>query len=173
MNCNNQCNRLCPNYIISNSLTIVTIGGVDTLVVDIPDGAYFNKEIYCLVIAQNRPATATVDMPVSISIGGDTATVYPLVCNATCLQANACQISGRTKIKTIVQTNTTAGVFRALSGLGYCCYNRLRSIPAPATTAPAVAEVATFARVDEIPVGTTTTKQTTTLTTTTKKEISE
>lgn len=139
MNCNNKCNRLCERYIISNSLTIVSVNGIDTLVVDIPNGNYANKENYCLIIAQNRPAEATVDMPVAVSINGDTTTVYPLVCDRTCLQATACQISGRTKIKTIVQTNTASGVFRALCGLGVCCSTMLQSLPAPAAAAtPAV-----------------------------------
>lgn len=132
--CNGQCQRLCPNTIISNSLTVVTVNGVDTLLIDIPNGTYGNGCCYSLIIAQNRPSTATVDMPVAISINGNTTTVYPLVCNKTCLQANACQISGRTRIKVIVQTNTTSGVFRACYGLGSCCYQRLTSLPVTTTT---------------------------------------
>lgn len=140
-NCNNCC-RLCPNTIISQSLTVVTVNGVDTLLIDIPAGTYGNGCCYSLIIAQNRPSTATVDMPVAISIAGNTTTVYPLVCNKTCLQANACQISGRTKLKVIVQTNTTGGVFRACYGLGSCCYQRLQSLPVTTTTpAPANAEI--------------------------------
>ncbi len=133
-NCTGQCNRLCPHYIISDSVSVVTVSGTDTLLIDIPTGTYGNNQIYCIVIAQNRPTTATVDMPVAISIGGDTTTVYPLVCNRTCLQATACQVSGRTRLKTIVQTNTAGGVFRVLSGLGSCCYQRLTSLPVTTTT---------------------------------------
>lgn len=140
MNCNNKCNKLCPKYIISSSVTVVTIDGVDTLVIDIPTGFYSNAENYCIIVAQNRPATATVDMPVAISIAGDTSVVYPLVCHKTCLQATACQISGRTRIKVIVQTNATSGVFRAIYGLGHCCTSVLESLPAPATTTVASAE---------------------------------
>lgn len=131
---NGQCDRLCPNTVISQSLTVVTVNGTDTLLIDIPAGTYANACCYSLIIAQNRPTTATVDMPVAISIGGNTTTVYPLVCNRTCLQATACQISGRTRIKAIVQTNTTGGVFRACSGLGSCCYQRLVSLPVTTTT---------------------------------------
>lgn len=131
---NGQCDRLCPNTVISQSLTVVTVNGIDTLLIDIPAGTYANGCCYSLIIAQNRPATATVDMPVAISIDGNTTTVYPLVCNRTCLQATACQISGRTRIKAIVQTNTTGGVFRACSGLGSCCYQRLTSLPVTTTT---------------------------------------
>ncbi len=140
MNCNNQCNRLCPCYILSTSLTIVTVNGVDTLVIDIPLGNYANKKNYCIIIAQNRPAEATVDMPVAISIGGDTTIVYPLVCNKTCLQANACQISGRTRIKVVVQTSANSGVFRALCGLGACCSTVLLSLPVPDTAVASVVE---------------------------------
>lgn len=137
-NCNNCC-RLCPNTVISQSLTVVTVNGTDTLLIDIPNGTYANRCCYSLIIAQNRPSTATVDMPVAISINGNTTTVYPLVCNKTCLQANACQITGRSKLKVIVQTNTTGGVFRACYGLGSCCYQRLTSLPVPTTTTPAPA----------------------------------
>lgn len=133
--CNGNCNRLCPNYIISNSVTVVTIDDVDTLVIDIPAGNYGNKCRYCLVLTQNIPDTATVTMPVSISIGGDTTTVYPLVCNKTCLQAVACQVRSRTKYTTIVQTNTTSGVFRVVCGLGSYCPDVLRALP---VEAPAV-----------------------------------
>ena len=131
---NGQCDRLCPNTVISQSLTVVTVNGTDTLLIDIPAGTYANGCCYSLIIAQNRPTTATVDMPIAISINGNTTTVYPLVCNRTCLQATACQISGRTRIKAIVQTNTTGGVFRACSGLGSCCYQRLTSLPVTTTT---------------------------------------
>ena len=154
MNCNNQCNKLCPKYIISSSVTVVTVDGVDTLVIDIPTNYYSNRENYCIIVAQNRPTTATVDMPVAISIAGDTSIVYPLICHKTCLQATACQISGRTRIKVIVQTNATSGVFRAIYGLGACCTSVLASLPAPTTT-PAPAVLSTRAR-------TTTTKTTTT-----------
>ena len=139
-NCYSQCNKLCPNFIVSTSLTVVTVNGTDTLLINIPDGCYVDGKSYCIIIAQNRPSTATVDMPVAISIGGNTTTVYPLVCNRTCLQANACQISGHSRIKVIVQTNITSGVFRACSGLGSCCAENLRSLPVTTTT-PATATI--------------------------------
>lgn len=169
-NCNRQCNRLCPHLIISQSLTVVTVDGTDTLLIDIPAGTYAACETYCIIIAQNRPTTATVDMPVAISIGGVTTTVYPLVCCKTGLQAVACQVNGRTKIKTLVQTNTTSGVFKALCGLGDCCINRLRSLPvvetaaAPAT--PTVARMIVETASAQVP-----NKTTKTVTTTTKEVI--
>lgn len=135
--CNNQCNRLCPRYIISTAVTVVTVDGTDTLVIDIPAGTYQNHEKYCIVVAQAIPATATTTMPVAISIGGDTTTVYPLVCHKNCLQAVACQVSTRRKYVTVVETNTTSGVFKVLHGLGNYCPDVLNSLPIPATTAGA------------------------------------
>ena len=177
-NCNRQCNKLCPNYIISTSLTVVAVGGVDTLVIDIPAGSYRNGKCFCLIIAQSRPATATVDMPVGVSIGGDTTIVYPLVSNRTCLQATACQVNGRTKLSVIVQTNLTSGVFRVCSGLSGYCSEVLASLPAPAAAAtpavaafsgePVVASSGAFWAKEEPVAETTTTTKTTK--TTTKKE---
>lgn len=177
MSCNYEC-RICPRLIISTAVTVVTVGGVDTLVIDLPAttvvGAtpYINRCKYCVVIAQAIPDTATINMPVAFSIGGDTTIVYPFL-NCNCTQVTACAIQTRTKYPVIISTTATGGVFKTLRRLNCYPASVLATLPAPATTAPAVAEVATFARVDEIPVGTTTTKQTTTLTTTTKKEISE
>lgn len=170
MNCNRQCNRLCSHLIISQSVTVVTVDGTDTLLIDIPSGSYADNNIYCIIVAQNRPTTATVDMPVAISIGGVTTTVYPLICCRTGLQAVACQVNGRTKIKTLVQTNTTTGIFKALWGLGDCCINRLASLPVTTTTTTAVAS--TFSAVEPLEVTETPAKKTRTITTTTKEVVS-
>ena len=169
---NGQCDRLCPNTVISQSLTVVTVNGTDTLLIDIPSGTYANGCCYSLIIAQNRPTTATVDMPVAISIDGNTTTVYPLVCNRTCLQATACQISGRTRIKTIVQTNTTGGVFRACSGLGSCCYQRLTSLPVTTTTPATTAETTNAVQLSAEVENSTAPKTTRVVTNTTKEVIS-
>ena len=136
--CNGNCNRLCPNLIISTGVSIVAIDGTDTLVIDIPAGTYGNSCKYCLVIAQAIPTGATITTPVAISIGGDTTTVYPLVCYKTCLQALACQVRTRTKICTYIQTDTVSGVFKAVYGLGAYCPDVLASLPVGAV-APAVA----------------------------------
>lgn len=134
MYCNGNCNRLCPNLIISDNISVETIDTTPTLVIDIPEGSYGDGEIYGIVTAQTIPAEATVTAPVAISIGGDTTTVYPLVCSRTGLQATACQVNTRTRIRTIVRTSATSGSFIALNGLGNCFVNRLASLPAPATT---------------------------------------
>lgn len=128
-NCNNNCNRLCTNFVPSVSITVVTVDGTDTLVVDIPEGTYGNGCKYCIFTLQAIPAAATVNMPVAISIGGDTATVYPLVCYKTCLQATASQVRTRSRYCTTVQTNTVSGVFKAYSGLSIYCPDTLASLP--------------------------------------------
>lgn len=175
MSCNYQC-RICPRLIISTAVTVVTIDGTDTLVVDLPAttvvGAtpYINHCKYCVVIAQAVPTTATINMPVSFSIGGDTTVVYPFL-NCDCTQVTACAIQTRTKYPVLINTTATGGVFKTLRKLNCYPASVLATLPAPATAVAGAVEVANFARVSDIPLGTTTTKQTTTVTTTTKKEI--
>lgn len=157
MACKPSC-KLCDNLIISTAVTVVTVDGTDTLVIDLPARAYNDGCKYCIVIAQTIPTTATIAMPVAFSIGGDTAVVYPLVrCN--CVQVTACQIRTRTRYSTIVETTATSGVFKSLGGLSCCPTNNLESLPVPATAA-----AATFAvreNVDETATPVKTTKTTT------------
>ena len=143
--CQNVC-KLCPRLIISNSVTVVTVDGTDSLVIDIPSQAYMNCEKYCIVVAQPIPTTATITMPVAISIGGDTTTVYPLtLCN--CVQVNACAIRTRTKYSTKVYTSATGGTFRLLGNVNCYPQNNLASLPLPTTTTTLVApEIATVTR---------------------------
>lgn len=142
MSCNKNCNRLCPNLIISTSVAVVTVNGVDTLLINIPAGTYRNGCKYCIVVAQTIPATATINMPVAVSIGGDTATVY-LLTNRCCAQVTACAIRTRTRYPVCVSTSATGGTFKVLSGLSCAPNNALESLPAPTTAAPAVATMAT------------------------------
>ena len=74
MACKPSC-KLCDNLIISQSVTVVTVDGTDTLVIDLPARFYGDGCKYCIVIAQTIPTTATIAMPVALSIGGDTTTV--------------------------------------------------------------------------------------------------
>lgn len=136
MSCNRNC-RLCPRIVISTAVTVITVDGVDTLVIDLPAGAYSNCCRYCIVIAQTIPTTATINMPVAFSIGGDTTVVYPLT-NCDCTQVTACGVQTRTRYPVRVITDSTGGLFRSLKKL--CCYpiNALTSLPAPATAAAAV-----------------------------------
>lgn len=143
MSCNRRCNSLCPNLVISTSVSVVTVNGVDTLLINIPDGTYGANCKYCIIVAQTIPSTATINMPVAISIGGDTATVYP-VTNRCCAQITACAIRTRTRYPVCVSTTATGGTFKVLSGL--CCSpnNALVSLPAPTTGAtPAAASLET------------------------------
>ena len=143
MACNYMCNKLCNNLIISNSITVVTVDGTDTLLIDIPSSTYRQGEVFCIITAQNIPSTATVTMPVAISIGGDTTNVYPLVCSKTCLQAVACQVNARRKYKVVVSTNTSSGVFKAIYGLNSYCAELLPSLPVVAGTAVGAGGIAT------------------------------
>lgn len=126
--------RLCRNIVISTAVTIVTVGGVDTLLIDIPAGFYPDCRHVCLVVAQAIPTTATITMPVAISIGGNTTTVYPIV-NCDCTQVTACAIRARTKYGLRINTTATSAVFKTLNKL--TCYpeDTLAVIPEPATAA--------------------------------------
>lgn len=140
MNCNNNC-KICNKIVISTAVTVITVDGTDTLVIDLPAGSTFlNGCKYCIVVAQAIPATATINMPVAFSIGGDTTTVYPFI-NCNCVQVTACGVHSRTKYPVCVLTSTTSGVFRSLRHLRCYPADNLLSIPVPttaATPAPAV-----------------------------------
>ena len=139
-NCIRKNCSICKNLVISTSVTVVTASGVDTLVIDIPAGFYPDCRRVCLVVAQAIPVTATITMPVAISIGGDTTTVYPIV-NCDCTQVTACAIRARTKYGLRINTTATSAVFKTLNKL--TCYpeDTLAVIPAPAAAAaPATPE---------------------------------
>lgn len=141
MTCNGNC-KICPRIVISTAVTVITVDGVDTLVIDLPAGSTFlNGCRYCVVIAQTIPATATINMPVAFSIGGDTTTVYPFI-NCNCVQVTACGVQSRTKYPVCVLTSTTSGVFRSLRHLRCYPADNLLSLPAPTVTAAPVAPAA-------------------------------
>jgi hypothetical protein len=142
MACKPSC-KLCDNLIISQSVTIVTIDGTDTLVIDLPARSYNDGGKYCIIIAQTIPTTATITTPVAFSIGGNTTTVYPFV-KCDCSQVTACAIRNRTRYSTRVSTNAVGGVFKSLGGLSCCPNNNLASLPVSttATTTFAVRELA-------------------------------
>lgn len=125
--CNCNC-RLCDNIVISDSVTVAAISGISTLLIDIPTATYRNGDHLCLVVAQAIPDTATINMPVAITIGGDTATVYPFV-KQNCAQATACSIRARTRYKLVVQTTPVSAAFKSLSCLPCAPNNNLTSIP--------------------------------------------
>ena len=129
-----NCYKLCNNLVISDSVTVVTVDGTDTLVIDVPATTFTDGCRYEIVVAQTIPATATINMPVAISIAGDTSTVYNLV-RCDCAQITACAIRTRTRYPVLVATNAIGGVFKVLRRLP--CYpdNRLRTLPVVTTTA--------------------------------------
>ena len=143
MSCKNNC-RLCDRLVISTAVTVVTVGGTDTLVIDIPAATYRDCQRLCLVIAQAIPTTATIAMPVAISIGGDTTTVYPLV-RCDCAQVTACAIRTRTRYPLRVSTNTVGGVFKVLKGLSCCPDTSLATLPVTAPAAGGAVAVASIA----------------------------
>lgn len=158
MACKPSC-KLCKNLVISQSVTVVTVDDIDTLVIDLPTRAYLNDCKYCVVIAQTIPTTATINMPVAFSIGGDTTTVYPFVrCN--CIQVTASQIRTRTRYSTKVETNATTGVFKSLGGLSCACpINALESLPIPTTVTATTFDLKTTNGSNKITKTTTTTKK--------------
>ena len=138
--CNKKCNRLCPNLIISTSVTLTTVSGTDTLLINIPEGTYKNGCKYCIVVAQSIPSTATINMPVAVSIGGNTSTVYPLT-NRCCAQVTVCAIRTRTRYPVCVSTSATGGTFKVLGGLSCAPNNALASLPVTTTTTATAANV--------------------------------
>ena len=134
MSCN-SCNE-CLHKVFSAGVSIEAINEVDTLLIDLPAGTSFRPgDKGCLVIVQNLPAEATIVMPVAITFGGVTTTVYPLTtCN--CSQVTACMLRTRRRYPFRVSTNATGGTFRILKNLSCAPDNGLASIPiaAEATT---------------------------------------
>lgn len=136
-NCINRQCRLCPNLVISDAVTVVTVDGVDTLVIDIPaGGCYCDGKKVCLVVAQTIPTTATINQSVAISIGGDTGTVYPIL-NCDCTQVTACAIRTRTKYALLINTTTTSAVFKSLKPLPCYPVTTLAAIPVTAAATAA------------------------------------
>lgn len=141
-NCFNKNCRLCPNIVISTAVTVITVDGVDNLVIDVPAGLYRDNCRYCLIVAQTVPTTATINMPVSISIAGDTTTVYPIV-NCDCSQVTACAIRTRTKYALCLSTSATSAVFKTLRKLPCYPQETLAVIPATTTATASVLSLRT------------------------------
>ncbi len=119
--CKNSC-RLCNRLVISQS---VTFDG-PSLVINLPAGGYTDDCQYCVVVAQNIPAAATINAPVVFTIG--TGTVQYPVTRCDCSPATACNIHTRTRYKVRVSTTSTSGVFRLCGRSCSCSDNNLRSI---------------------------------------------
>lgn len=130
--CNCSCNE-CPRKIFSSGVSIVTIDGTDTLVIDVPQQSFTNCQKGCLVIIQSIPLTATISTPVAISIGGVTTTVYPVV-SCDCSQVTACALRTRRRYPFVVSTNVDGGVFKILRNLSCSPNINLATIPVAETT---------------------------------------
>lgn len=137
MNCNHRCrcgNSICRWAIYSQSVTIATINGVDTLLIDIPAGNYPDGYRYCLFVLQTIPAAATRYMPVAITIGGNQTMVYPLV-NCRCNRVTQCAIRNRHWYRVMVSTDGNTGVFKVMRGLACSPDNSAASLPIVTATA--------------------------------------
>jgi len=121
---------LCNHLVFSQSVTFAD----GALLIDLPAGAYENREKYCIVITQEIPVETTIAADVAITIGGDTTTTYPLV-NSNCTNVQACSITPRTRYATRVATNIGEGVFKLLGNIN-CnrCGNNAAAPSLPITT---------------------------------------
>lgn len=112
---NNCCRFLGPCVVVSAGVSVVTIGTVNTLVIDIPAAVYRNKDAIELIVAQAIPETATIGMPVAISIGGVADPVYPIVkCN--CAQVTAGRIRTRGVYRLVANTANGNASFKLVAG---------------------------------------------------------
>ena len=128
MSCNAAC-RLCDRLIISEAVTFAD----GTLTINLPAGAYNNREVYCIVVAQTVPLTATRYAPVVITIGDGTVE-YPLT-NRCGVQVTQEAINTRTRYKTVVSTNAAGGTFRIVNRNIVVPQNALTSIDGTAPVA--------------------------------------
>lgn len=125
--CKNSCNECCRK-VFSTGVSIVTIDGTDTLVIDFPQQSFFNCQRGCFVITQAIPTTATIVTPVAISIGGDVTTTYPVVdCNG--VQVTVPMLRSRRRYPFKVATDATSGVFKVLRNLSCAPNTALATIP--------------------------------------------
>lgn len=124
--------RLCKRLVISQA---VTFDGTN-LVINIPEGSYLNNEKYCIIVAQNIPATVTIAAPVVVTIGTGTTT-YPLM-NCDCTNVTACSINRRTRYSVCVHTDIATGVFKLLGKIPCSrCTDNALSLPIEDAAAPA------------------------------------
>ena len=122
--------RLCKRLVISQAVTFAD----GTLTINLPAGTYLNGEKYCIIVAQNMPAEATITAPVVITIGDDTTTTYPLT-NCDCTNVTACSINRRTRYSVSVHTDIASGVFKLLGKIPCSrCGDNALSLPLPTET---------------------------------------
>lgn len=103
--------KLCKKLILTQAISYNA--GVNQLIIDLPEGAYINKEKYCIVIAQRIPANATLNAQIVFTIGGDQTIGYPFL-NSDCTPVYASQIRSRRVYPSMVSTGIGTGVFKYL-----------------------------------------------------------
>lgn len=125
--CRNTCDE-CSRKVYSAGVTVTTINNVATLVINIPSQTFTNNARGCLVITQTLPSTATLYMPVAISIGDVTTTVYPVV-SCDCNPVTAPMLRTRRRYPFRVSVNNTTATFKILKGLSCASNNSPAIIP--------------------------------------------
>lgn len=133
MNCTNNC-KICDRIVFSQAITVVG----SNLVVNIPAGTYVNGAKFCLVLVQSIPTTATIAMPVVITIGTST-TQYPVV-GCSCVAVTACALRTRTRYPMVVATTATSGTFKILKNLSCAPTVALASLPIETATQEVVTQ---------------------------------
>lgn len=107
MSCN--CGRVPCNYVISQATEFT--GG--NLVVNLPNRAFINGQLACIIFAQAIPDTTTINAPVVFTIGTGTVQ-YPFL-TRHCVQITASQVSTRTiypvRVNTDITNTTATGAF--------------------------------------------------------------
>lgn len=119
--------KICKHLVASVTVTVTATA----LVINIPERTYDNCEKFCLLVAQEVPATATRGLPVVVTIGTDT-TQYPLV-NCKGLPVTQEYIGQGNIYKSKVLTTTTSAIIKVLCEISCACTN-LPAIPVPAVT---------------------------------------
>lgn len=123
--CNTSCNECC-NKVFSSTIAIETVNGTNTLVVTIPAQTFENGQRGCIVLVQNIPTTATIEMPVAIAIG-DGVEYYPVVdCNSIPVVVPMLRTRRRYPFKVV--TSPTTGTFKILRNLSCAAVNNLETI---------------------------------------------
>ena len=114
MACRNTC-KLCKKLIISTAVNYDST--TNSLLIALPAGSYEDDTKYCIVVAQAIPTATPINALVYATVGTGEAR-YPIT-KRNCAQLTACGLRTRTKYSTVVDTNTTGGVFRLLGNA--CC----------------------------------------------------
>lgn len=110
--CNRNCGKLCPNLVTSTSVTAGT-----SLVINVP----FVREKFCLVLTQNIPDTATINLPVVLTIGAGTTEYSVVDCNGIPVTAGSLQT--RTRYPVVIYSANNVITFQIKRKLMTTCSN--------------------------------------------------